>query len=37
MITGGSRGIGKAAARKFAGEGVHVFVTYSGNRNHQTA
>jgi len=33
FITGGSRGIGRAAARKFAAEGAHVYITYLSNRD----
>ncbi|WP_339323261.1 SDR family oxidoreductase [Paenibacillus sp. FSL W8-0194] len=33
LITGGSRGIGRAAARKFAAEGAHVYITYLRNRS----
>ncbi|MBB6690682.1 SDR family oxidoreductase [Cohnella xylanilytica] len=32
LITGGSRGIGKAAAVRFAAESAYVYVTYSSNR-----
>lgn len=31
VITGGSRGIGAAAARELAAMGVHIAVTYAGN------
>ncbi|WP_186325888.1 SDR family NAD(P)-dependent oxidoreductase [Paenibacillus sp. Y412MC10] len=33
VITGGSRGIGRAAAKKFAAEGAHVYITYLSNRS----
>ena len=32
IVTGGSRGIGAATAKKLAAQGVHVAVIYAGNR-----
>jgi len=33
LVTGGSRGIGKACAVQFAEEGAHVVITYASNRD----
>lgn len=33
LVTGGSRGIGSAIAKRLAGEGAHVALTYVGNQN----
>src|SRR5688572_25791577 len=33
LITGGSRGIGAAIARRLAGEGAHVAITYSSSHD----
>jgi 3-oxoacyl-[acyl-carrier protein] reductase len=36
IVTGGSRGIGKAVALKLAGEGYNVVITYKGNEAEAT-
>lgn len=33
LITGGSRGLGKAIAEKFAAEGAHLVINYASNRD----
>lgn len=37
LVTGGTRGIGRAIALRFAGEGAHVAANYSRNREHAEA
>lgn len=34
VITGASRGIGKAIAERFASEGAFVIINYNGSKEH---
>jgi NAD(P)-dependent dehydrogenase (short-subunit alcohol dehydrogenase family) len=36
LVTGGSRGIGAAIARRLASDGAAVAITYKGSDNHWT-